>query len=101
MRQRAQQLTFLSLVLALIGARTIIYGGSLDGAVQAVGSAVVEIPAAIILGRIVLWFVDKLLLFALNIANPESPRAAFARTIWQTLSLSLAIGFPLWLLSAS
>ncbi len=96
MPQKTQRLLFLGLVVAVLGARAIA-SGSLG---VAIGSGVIEIPAAIALGRITLWFADKLLLFARNIANPESPKSDFERTIWQTLSLSLALGFPLWLLAS-
>ena len=96
MRQNVQRLTFLGLVLAVLGTRTLA-SGSLA---IAIGGAVIEIPTAIVLGRIALWFAEKFVLFARNIANPESPKDVFARTIWQTLSLSLAIGFPLWLLAS-
>ena len=96
MPEKTQRLLFLGLVVALFGVRAI-PSGSLG---VAVGSGVIEIPASIVLGRIALWFADKLLLFARNIANPESPKSDFERTIWQTLSLSLALGFPLWLLAS-
>ena len=96
MRQNVQQFTFLGLVLAVFGGRVL----ASDSLGVAIGSAVIEIPAAIALGRIALWFADKLVLFARNAAHPESPKNDFARTIWQTLSLSLAIGFPLWLLAS-
>ena len=96
MPKNTQPLLFLGLVGALIGARAIA-SGSLA---IAIGAGVIEIPATLVLGRITLWFTDKLLLFARNVANPESPKRQFERTTWQTLSLSLAIGFPLWLLAS-
>ncbi len=96
MPERTQQLLFLDLVVALLTARAIA-SGSLG---VAIGSGVIEIPTAIVLGRIALWFADKLLLFVRNITNPESPKSDFERTIWQTLSLSLVIGFPLWLVAS-
>ena len=65
-----------------------------------IGMSFIEIPIALVFGRITLWFGDKLLLFARNIRNPESPKRDYERTIWQTLSLSLAIGLPPWLLAS-
>ena len=94
MSQNTQRLTFLGLVVAVLGARTIASGSPLI----AIGAGVVEIPVATMIGRIVLWFADKVFLFARNVMNPEAPRNAVGRTIWQTLSLSLGIGFPLSLL---
>ena len=96
MTQKTQRLLFLGLVVALLGARTLA-SGSLS---VAIGMGFIEIPAALVFGRITLWFADRLLLFARNIRNRESPKRDYERTIWQTLSLSLAIGLPLWLLAS-
>jgi hypothetical protein len=97
MSQRTQVLLFIGLVVALVGARALEHGSL----AVAIGGSIGEIPLSIILGRVLIWFSDKLLLFARNMANPDSPKSEFQRTIWLTLSLSLALGFPFWLLLGS
>ena len=47
-----------------------------------------EIPLAIALGGIVLFFVDKVCLGLLKVVRPGEAETAFKRTIWQTLSLA-------------
>ena len=97
--QRAQRLVFFGLVIAVLGARALEPGahfgvGITSSILIAIGIGVIEIPVSIGLGRIALWFAEKLLLFGRNILNPV-PKIEFRRTIWQTLSLSLAMGWVL------
>ena len=64
--QRKQPLMFFGLVVALLGGRAIEWK-SLSAAI---GAGVIEIPASIAIGRIAIWFVEKLFLFARNVAAP-------------------------------
>lgn len=96
MSQNVQPVTFFALLIALVAGRAVA-AGSVG---VAFGSAVIEIPGALVLGRIALWLGEKLALFIRNVTNPETPKRGFSRSIWQTLSLSLVLGFPLWLLAS-
>jgi hypothetical protein len=93
---------FLGLVAAIIVARALLSPstGFAASVGFALGLAVIEIPAAIGIGLVVLWFADKLSLFVLNVIRPDEGEDAFSRTIWQTLSLSLVFVFPVWLLTS-
>ncbi len=60
----------------------------------AVGRGSVEIPGTVVFGRLFLWLLDRVALFTYNLLRPETPKNRFQRNVWQTLSLSLLVGFP-------
>ena len=104
MAQRTGQLVFFGLVIAVLGARTLWWvSGRVEitsSILRTIGGGALEILAAIVVGRIALWFAEKLALFTRNVLNPDTAKSEFQRTIWQTLSLSLVIGWPLFVVAS-
>lgn len=94
MKSKGNPLIFWALVAVLFIGRTIQFGS----VYRALGYSILEIPLSIILGRVILWFFDKLFIFLTKIVNPDNQSKKIERTLWTTLSLSLVIGFLLWLL---
>ena len=62
----------------------------------ALGVALLEIPISIVLGRAALWFFDKILLFVINLRNPDNLKKKIDREQWTVLVISLVVGFLLW-----
>ena len=67
---------------------------------MALGFAAMEIPSSIVLGRVALWFFDKIVLFFVNFRDPDRPKQKIDRDVWTGLVLSLIVGFPLWLIGS-
>ncbi len=86
---------FAGLVVLVIAARSIELG-----VYAALGAALVEVPIALGLGAATVWVAEKVVLFVFNLRDPARPRRRFDRTIWRTLALWLAVGWPLFLLGS-
>lgn len=94
MKKKREVLIFCGLIAALFVSRLIQY----DSFGFTLGHSIGEIPFSIVLGRIILWFFDKLFIFFKNILIPDNPLKEIERTFWTTLNISLAIGFPIYVL---
>ena len=87
---------FIILVISILLVRTLQYSNVYIALVCSIG----DILISIIIGRVILWLFEKIYLFFRNVINKESIIKVKARLLWETISISLAIGFPLWFIAS-
>ena len=63
---------------------------------RALGALPMAFLVSIVLGAVGLWFVERIYFLLRNIVRTEDPKRQFQRTIWQHMTLALAIGMPIW-----
>ncbi len=66
------------------------------GFASALGGLPIHLFVLIIVGRFVLWLAEQSYFFSRNIIQPDNPKRTFDRTIWETMSISILVGIPIY-----